>query len=95
MVNSLHVPAFIGLAGSSALVVALSLGLSGPQSGLAFSSLLIIVPMLMFLGFPPAWASIGIGASGFLLAGALNRSSLGRSSTYRHSDLPGALPLSL
>ena len=92
-VTSLHVPAFIGLAGISALVVALSLRLSGPQHGVAFGSLILFVPMLLFVGFPPAWMSACGGVLGFIAAVALNRSALRRSATYRHSGMPVALPL--
>lgn len=93
MVHSLHLPAFIGLAGISALAMASSLRLSGPQNLIAFSLLLVIVPMLLFVGFPPAWVSVATGLAAFTGATALNRAALGRNVTYRHSGSPLALPL--
>jgi len=92
-VHSLHGAAFIGVSGISALIVAVSLRQSGPQQTFVFSSLLVAVPMLLFVGFPPAWMSAGGGIFGFVGAVALNRAALRRSSTYRHSGLPIAWPL--
>ena len=92
-VHSLHGAAFIGVSGISALVVAISLRQSGPQQNFVFSSLLVAVPMLLFVGFPPAWMSACGGICGLVAAAALNRAALRRSSTYRHSGFPLSLPL--
>jgi hypothetical protein len=91
--HSFHLPVFVALAGSTALVRALSLRLSGAQNAIAFSALAVVVPLLLLVPLPPAWALIVIGAGGLAAAIALNRAALKQPATYRHSFLPIALPL--
>jgi hypothetical protein len=92
MVQSLHLAAFVGLAGLSALVVASSLYLNGPQHSVVFFALMVAVPMLLFVGFPPPTASLAFGVAALVAAIAMNRAALLRSATYRHSGLPFAIP---
>jgi hypothetical protein len=92
MVQSLHLAAFVGLAGVSALVVASSLYLNGPQHSVVFFALMVAVPMLLFVGFPPPTASLAFGVAALVAAIAMNRAALLRSATYRHSGLPFAIP---
>jgi len=92
MVQSIHAAAFVGVAGLSAVTVASSLYLNGPRHAVVFSSLLV-VPMLLFVGFPPPWTSLAFGVAALVAAIVLNRASLRRGATYRHSGLPFAVPL--
>jgi hypothetical protein len=86
---SLHLALFVGVAGLSALLQAITLRLTGPVRGFTFTAVIALVPILQLVSVPDPRAIALLGIAGLIGAAILNHAALQRSSTYKPVDALG------